>query len=42
MRALVIWAFIAGLLNGILLRLQDFLREVDELDASEPVFRPQR
>jgi len=33
MKALVIWAFIAGLLNGILMRLQDFFREMEELDA---------
>jgi hypothetical protein len=35
----MIWAFITGLLNGVLMRLQDFFREMEELDASEPVCR---
>ena len=37
MKALLIWAFLAGLLNGIILRMQDFFLEMEVANARKPV-----
>lgn len=38
MKYLIIWAFIAGLLNGILMRIRDFCVEMEDIDAGQYVY----